>query len=143
MMNKEWLDANHITHIVNCPYGVLPYFPDHFSYMSLQLDDVPEQSLYGVLEPAFEFIKKAIATGGTVLVACHAGISRSVSVAVYFIMKVKDLTYAEALSVVRSKRSIANPNPGFAKQLVSVSPEVKRLIRSDVPHHQERRYGVK
>lgn len=142
MRNSGWLDAHHITHIVNCPKGVPSFFPDKYSYINLVLDDVPEQSLYGVLEPAFEFIKRAIANGGTVLVACHAGISRSVSVVLYFLMKVRLIHYEAALEVVRAKRSIANPNPGFAQQLISVSPQVRSRLNHPPSYQQERKYGI-
>ncbi|KAK9502206.1 hypothetical protein O3M35_011020 [Rhynocoris fuscipes] len=46
-----------------------------------------------------------------------AGMSRSVTVAVAYIMSVTSLNWKEALKVVRVGRSVANPNTGFQKQL--------------------------
>nr|CAD7402824.1 unnamed protein product [Timema poppensis] len=46
-----------------------------------------------------------------------AGMSRSVTVAVAYIMSVTTLNWKEALKVVRVGRSVANPNFGFQKQL--------------------------
>lgn len=46
-----------------------------------------------------------------------AGMSRSVTVAVAYIMSVTSLSWKEALKVVRVGRSVANPNFGFQKQL--------------------------
>lgn len=46
-----------------------------------------------------------------------AGMSRSVTVTVAYIMSVTDLSWKEALKVVRVGRSVANPNLGFQKQL--------------------------
>lgn len=43
--------------------------------------------------------------------------SRSVTVAVAYIMTVTSLNWKEALKVVRVGRSVANPNTGFQKQL--------------------------
>lgn len=43
--------------------------------------------------------------------------SRSVTVAVAYIMSVTDLQWKDALKVVRVGRSVANPNLGFQKQL--------------------------
>lgn len=43
--------------------------------------------------------------------------SRSVTVAVAYIMSVTSLSWKEALKVVRVGRSVANPNFGFQKQL--------------------------
>ncbi|KAJ8940853.1 hypothetical protein NQ314_010556 [Rhamnusium bicolor] len=46
-----------------------------------------------------------------------AGMSRSVTVVVAYIMSVTHLSWKEALKVVRAGRAIANPNLGFQKQL--------------------------
>jgi atypical dual specificity phosphatase len=46
-----------------------------------------------------------------------AGMSRSVTVAVAYIMSITNLSWKEALKVVRVGRSIANPNVGFQQQL--------------------------
>lgn len=46
-----------------------------------------------------------------------AGMSRSVTVAVAYIMSVTNLNWKEALKVVRAGRAVANPNLGFQKQL--------------------------
>lgn len=43
--------------------------------------------------------------------------SRSVTIAVAYIMSVTSLNWKEALKVVRVGRSVANPNVGFQKQL--------------------------
>lgn len=46
-----------------------------------------------------------------------AGMSRSVTVAVAYIMSVTSLSWREALKVVRAGRAVANPNFGFQRQL--------------------------
>lgn len=46
-----------------------------------------------------------------------AGMSRSVTVAVAYIMSVTTLNWREALKVVRAGRAVANPNLGFQRQL--------------------------
>lgn len=43
--------------------------------------------------------------------------SRSVTVAVAYIMSVTPLNWREALKVVRAGRAVANPNLGFQRQL--------------------------
>lgn len=43
--------------------------------------------------------------------------SRSVTVAVAYIMSVTQLSWKESLKVVRAGRSVANPNLGFQRQL--------------------------
>lgn len=46
-----------------------------------------------------------------------AGMSRSVTVAVAYIMSITNLSWKEALKVVRVGRAVANPNVGFQRQL--------------------------
>lgn len=48
-----------------------------------------------------------------VLVHCWAGVSRSVSAVVYYLMRTQGLSYAAALERVRQARPQAHPNPGF------------------------------
>lgn len=43
--------------------------------------------------------------------------SRSVTVAVVYVMCVTSLSWRDALKVVRGARNVANPNVGFLKQL--------------------------
>ncbi|KAK9887652.1 hypothetical protein WA026_023731, partial [Henosepilachna vigintioctopunctata] len=43
--------------------------------------------------------------------------SRSVTVAVAYIMTVTNLNWKESLKVVKAGRAVANPNLGFQKQL--------------------------
>lgn len=125
--DKKWLEQHHITHILNCTKDLPNFFPNDYKYLRLKLDDVPDQSLYEVLEPSYKFIYSAIGGGGTILIHCHAGISRSVSIVIYFLMKLKKLTYLQALTYIREHRPEVNPNPGFMQQLISVSPEAEKV----------------
>jgi len=124
--SKEWLLQHHITHVVNCAKEHKNYHQDICNYIALKLDDDPDQSLYPVLEKSYRFIRSAIQHGGNVLVHCHAGISRSASVVIYYLMKSKKLTFKQALEYAKSRRSIVDPNEGFVAQLISVTPAAKR-----------------
>lgn len=126
--NKKWLEDHHITHIVNATKDIPNFFPHDYKYLNLELDDSSNQSLYEVLEPSYKFIYNAIGNGGTVLTHCYAGRSRSVSIVIYFIMKLKKITYLQSLTYIKKHRSIASPNTGFARQLVSVSPEARKVF---------------
>jgi len=56
-------------------------------------------------------------TNGSVLVHCMAGISRSSSLIIYYLMKKYAITYDKAYEFVKKARSIIQPNSGFEKQL--------------------------
>lgn len=51
------------------------------------------------------------------LVHCYAGVSRSVTIVVAYIMKKYNWNVDEALNFVKEKRVVAKPNDGFMKQL--------------------------
>ena len=131
--NKRWLKDHGVTHIINCSIEHDNYYPSDFVYLSLNLYDDPRQTLYGVLEIAYRFLTDAIFNGGTVFVHCHAGVSRSASIVIYYMMKTQRWSYIQAFQYVKSKRDIINPNQGFARQLVSVSPQAINTSPSPAP----------
>ncbi|AAQ21684.1 ptp-2 [Cryptophlebia leucotreta granulovirus] len=53
-----------------------------------------------------------------VLIHCHAGVSRSATVAIYYFMCSKNLSYEEAYNYVNSKRPIC-PNDHFVNLLIN------------------------
>jgi|SRR6185437_4437286 len=56
-----------------------------------------------------------------VIIHCAAGISRSISVIIYFLLKSKKVSSVEgALKLIQTVRPIANPNPAFMKKLNEV-----------------------
>ena len=48
-----------------------------------------------------------------------AGVSRSSTIVVAYVMSVTDLDYRSALDAVRASRSCASPNFGFQRQLLT------------------------
>lgn len=79
--------------------------------------DTPDQNLSQYFSVCNDFIHAARLRDGNVLIHCLAGMSRSVTVTVAYIMSVTHLSWRESLKVVRSGRSVANPNSGFQMQL--------------------------
>lgn len=79
--------------------------------------DTPDQNLTQYFPICNDFIHAARLQEKNVLIHCLAGMSRSVTVCVAYIMAVTNLSWPEALKVVRAGRHIANPNHGFQQQL--------------------------
>jgi protein-tyrosine phosphatase len=82
----------------------------------LALDD-PKEQLSRYFKECLEFVHSALAEGGIVLVHCFAGVSRSASVVLAYLMRHHSMTLTKAVTLVRNKRSWINPNPGFVVQL--------------------------
>ena len=73
---------------------------------------------------SYEFIDEAIKNNGNVLVHCHAGISRSSSILIAYIMKSQKMSLEKVLELMKSKREKVNPNTGFMKQLKDYEKEL-------------------
>ncbi len=116
----EWLKANNITHIVNCTNELDNYFPDKFIYTKLYLWDLEHQTLQFSLEPSYNFIQLAIRNSGIILIHCHAGISRSSSILIYYLMRSNNLKFNVALAHVKKLYPKANPNISFGNQLIKI-----------------------
>lgn len=52
-----------------------------------------------------------------VLIHCHAGISRSVTIAAAYLMRKKRQNIEETMQMIKRARPVARPNDGFMQQL--------------------------
>jgi protein phosphatase slingshot len=116
--NKEWLKKLGITHIVNAAKELENVFPEDFKYFNADLKDEMNELLLQKAGCAILFIELALREPNTkVYVHCHLGRSRSVSIIIYYLMSKYKIPYEHAFYLVRSKRRIAEPNPGYEMQL--------------------------
>ncbi|KAL5541667.1 hypothetical protein UlMin_009377 [Ulmus minor] len=115
--NKSALKDLNITHILNVTNSLEPSHPNDFVYKVIKVADREDTNLRQYFEECFEFIDEGKRAGGCVLVHCFAGISRSVTVVVAYLMRKYRMTVSQALEYVRSRRSKASPNAGFIRQL--------------------------
>lgn len=79
--------------------------------------DLPETELNLVLEQAFAIMNPIREKGGRVLVHCNAGVSRSSTLCIAYLMRMEGMTFERAFQLVKSKRECIRPNDGFLKQL--------------------------
>jgi hypothetical protein len=83
----------------------------------LPMTDGPTDGCLDTFERAAALIGGWHAAGKRVLVHCYAGVSRSVSAVIFYLMRAQGLSYAEALARIRAVRPEAFPNPGFTVAL--------------------------
>nr|XP_045361562.1 dual specificity protein phosphatase 22 isoform X13 [Camelus bactrianus] len=86
-------------------------------YLCIPAADSPSQNLTRHFRESIKFIHECRLGGEGCLVHCLAGVSRSVTLVVAYIMTVTDFGWEDALHTVRAGRSCANPNLGFQRQL--------------------------
>ena len=119
---SDILQEHGITHIVSVIEADVVAAPNSDSYIrhhiviadNLAADIVPH------LLNACAFIDGALLTGGTVLVHCHQGQSRSASLVVAWLMRHSKIDYNSALMIVKKARPCAKPNSRFEKDLLSM-----------------------
>lgn len=115
--NLDLLQSYAITHIISLTNAV--YHTDKFSYYPINIDDSPLGNLYQYFEPCVEFINDALKdpNGQNILVHCAAGVSRSASIVIAYLMSSQRLDYDTALGQVKVDRHFICPNAGFVLQL--------------------------
>ena len=86
-------------------------------YMRIMIDDLPSSRISAHFYICINFIEEARRNKKKVLVNCYAGISRSASIVIVYLMYLMGFSVDEALKFLRFKRGIVNPNVGFLEQL--------------------------
>lgn len=114
--NKHGLRDLGIKSVLTMARGMAPVYPVEFSYMNVEVEDAESESIDKHLEKVITFIETSRNLGG-VLVHCSAGVSRSSSVVIAYLMQHKGMSYDEAHQHVLERRPIVRPNPGFVQQL--------------------------
>ena len=84
-----------------------------------------------MIEIGYHFIDDALKLNKNILVHCMAGISRSVSLVTYYLMKKYFADYDKAITYVKNKRVIANPNDSFKSQLKKYQKKRDKFTESD------------
>lgn len=114
------LTERRITHIVSvCSDPIPAEVPESgISHLRIPVEDVDFADLLIHLPAACHFIDQAISSGGTVLVHCHQGLTRSATVVAAYLMCTRRIDTTQAMSVVREAREQVWFNAGFQEQLV-------------------------
>ncbi|CAD8165215.1 unnamed protein product [Paramecium octaurelia] len=92
------------------------YENPNIKHMKLDVEDIQNQDLLQFFDQCLKFIDENLQKGN-VLVHCMAGVSRSASIVIAYIMKTKKLSFRDAFQFVKTKRTIVWPNDGFIEQL--------------------------
>lgn len=112
--NLAGLEQAGIRAILNCAFSDEP-FPGRFEYLRLSLYDTDEQELN--IESHLDFLRAQMAQERNVLVHCNAGVSRSATVCIAYLIVEHGLTFDQALAQTKAARPSIRPNAGFVAQL--------------------------
>lgn len=107
-----------ITYVLNvaaeCKNTLLPKSTEQ---SHLKMKDLEDFKVMEYFDKANEFFNKVRNSGGTMLVHCKYGVSRSSSFVAAYLMKYYGFNVESALNYIRKKRPQINPNEGFLRQL--------------------------
>ncbi|XP_044199060.1 dual specificity protein phosphatase 16 [Thunnus albacares] len=132
VLNKDLMQQNDIVYVLNasntCPK---PDFIPESHFLRVPVNDSFCEKILPWLDRSVEFIEKAKACNARVLVHCLAGISRSATIAIAYIMKRMDMTLDEAYRFVKEKRPTISPNFNFLGQLLDFEKKIKSPLAAD------------
>ncbi|GBN93762.1 Dual specificity protein phosphatase 14 [Araneus ventricosus] len=120
-------DYSHIVH---------PYF-----CIMTDLEDNEKSDIGRYFDEVVDLIHEEHLAGGNTLVYCVAGISRSATFCIAYLMKHNNLNLRNAFRHLRSRRRIVRPNNGFFRQLIEyekrlyneTSVQMVRVPNADTP----------
>lgn len=124
--NKKVVQDLDIQAILVCGNGLKLAFiedPELHSvihYHHLPIDDSNEQAIIPYLPHMMDFISANLQANRKVLVHCAAGVSRSASMVIAYVMMSQKITYDEASLFVKARRKCIHPNSRFASELKTV-----------------------
>ncbi|XP_069028976.1 protein phosphatase Slingshot homolog 1 [Embiotoca jacksoni] len=123
-LGSEW-NASNLEELRDCGVGYIlnvtreidNFFPGMFSYHNVRVYDEDATDLLAHWNDTYNFIVKAKKNNSKCLVHCKMGVSRSASTVIAYAMKEFGWSLEKAYNFVKQKRSIAQPNAGFMRQL--------------------------
>lgn len=108
-----------ITRILNVtPVASQVEILDSFVYKQIAVEDSHDVNMLQHLPDAFAFIEDARLCRERVLVHCHAGMSRSVTIILAYLMKYYEHSLESAYDFVKQRKSDIAPNFSFMGQLL-------------------------
>lgn len=113
--NLDNLKEHNIGAVVTCGNVDFAY-PENIKQIKLLFEDKPEEDVVSQVDKARQFIDEARKHTG-VVIHCVSGISRGPAITIGYLMRANNLTYEEALDLVKTKRTCTNLNVGFDSQL--------------------------
>lgn len=110
------LNAYNIKNVLSL--GIKPYVQSpHINYKYVKMLDLEFTNLQKFLPECLNFIFHSLDDQVNVLVHCNAGVSRSASVVIAYLILYQKLSFEDAFQAVKKTRPCIRPNDGFIVQL--------------------------
>jgi len=130
--NQEFIDKHNISCIINCTVSA-PFPENNQVKFKLRVPVKDNRKLdqiylmYQHLDVGANFIAKHL-PNNNILIHCHAGRQRSISVLAAFFMKYGDMTKNQSIDCIRTKKLTAGfPKLNFDLALLEYEKDLQRL----------------
>ena len=127
-LRKDILIELGITNILVCGTLLAEGYVNDFKYMTIEIEDIDEQDIIQY----FDLTNKFIEGSNKVYIHCRAGISRSPTVTIAYLMWKNTIPFYKAFELVKTNRDVY-PNKGFVTQLL----EYQKLLKIDNSNEHE------
>ncbi|XP_068422994.1 dual specificity protein phosphatase 2 [Clinocottus analis] len=121
---RETLAAAGITAVLNVSSTCPNAYEGDFQYLRLTVEDSLAADIRACFSTAIAFIDSVKQSGGRVLVHCQAGISRSATICLAYLMHAQRVKLDEAFDFVKRRRQVISPNLAFMGQLLQFETDV-------------------
>jgi dual specificity MAP kinase phosphatase len=116
--NLNKIQELEIKGIINVTMDKLEYHNIDINYLQIPINDNFDVNIIDYFLEAHKFIDEHLSRGENVLVHCQAGVSRSATIVISYIMKITKKSYIDSIDIVRKKRNKIDPNLSFISQLL-------------------------
>jgi hypothetical protein len=130
-LNYTFLKTNKITHILNITTDIPFPIEGIFTVKRIPILDNSTADIQQYFKETHDFIDSVHKINGRILVHCFAGISRSATIVISYLMKTKLISTEKSIALVKNIRSTINPNFGFYCALKNFEKELN-LVKSPI-----------
>lgn len=117
-VNMRFFLNRRISAVINVAHELQDYvYPENMIVCKIPLHDHPDENISEHFEYIYLLFEILIKQKLKVLIHCRAGISRSATFVIHYIMKKYGLSLTQSLAFVQQRRPQVGPNRGFLKQL--------------------------
>ncbi|XP_066254418.1 dual specificity protein phosphatase 14-like isoform X1 [Euwallacea similis] len=131
-VNSGIIDAVGITCVISAApeLPLVPLSEEVTLFHRVNVLDSSDSNISQYFDEVADVIEQVAASGGRTLIHCLAGISRSATFCIAYLMKHRRISLLEAYNYVKARRPRIKPNCGFFKQLIKY--EKSMFIKSTV-----------
>jgi protein-tyrosine phosphatase len=140
----ETMKALNITNVINVSISCMkPSFISDAHFLRISVNDGYAAKILPFFDIAFKFIEKCRKSNSKVLIHCLAGISRSPTLAIAYLMKHSNLKLDDAYKFVKDRRTTISPNFNFLGQLNEYGKLLNQLQQSQNQKDDEQTTRIK